>query len=225
MQELPARPPQTAARWVSIRRACEILGVNQATLRNWTDDGRVRAYLTPGGHRRYQERELQAMTERVAQRSDAPSLESLMLRSRERYESLARQCLGSSPWFQSFDADARLRFRILGNSMLHLLASFVMASSRHERQRCLQQGREVATQHGIESAELGLSLTQATEAFLLFRNPVLECVTRWVSAPQGHAQVGEVLKRVNYFMDQVLVTMAAAHERRRSAHTNTGQAS
>src|SRR3954468_24633215 len=41
--------------WIGMRRACEILGVNQSTLRAWTDGGRVPVFLTPGGHRRYRE--------------------------------------------------------------------------------------------------------------------------------------------------------------------------
>src|SRR5215207_10022011 len=46
--------------WIGMRRACEILGVNQSTLRAWTDSGRVPVFLTPGGHRRYREADLRA---------------------------------------------------------------------------------------------------------------------------------------------------------------------
>jgi len=38
---------------VSISAASHTLGVNEATLRQWTDDGKVKVYITPGGHRRY----------------------------------------------------------------------------------------------------------------------------------------------------------------------------
>src|SRR5690349_17707081 len=47
--------------WIGMRRACEILGVNQSTLRAWTDSGRVPVFLTPGGHRRYREADLRAL--------------------------------------------------------------------------------------------------------------------------------------------------------------------
>ncbi|HEY49917.1 MAG TPA: helix-turn-helix domain-containing protein, partial [Dehalococcoidia bacterium] len=38
---------------VTISEASHILGVSEAALRQWTDEGRIRAFITPGGHRRY----------------------------------------------------------------------------------------------------------------------------------------------------------------------------
>jgi hypothetical protein len=64
------------------------------------------------------------------------------------------------------------------------------------------------------ATRLGLSLADATEAFLHFRNPVLETVHQWLgsqSQPSRHAS--EMLGRVNQFMDQVLIVMTGAHER------------
>jgi hypothetical protein len=64
------------------------------------------------------------------------------------------------------------------------------------------------------ATRLGLTLAEATEAFLLFRNPVLETVHQWLGAQNPPPrQAGEMLGRVNQFMDQVLVAMTAAHER------------
>jgi hypothetical protein len=64
------------------------------------------------------------------------------------------------------------------------------------------------------STRLGLTLAEATEAFLLFRNPVLETVHQWLGAQsQPSRQQSEMLGRVNHFMDQVLIVMTGAHER------------
>jgi hypothetical protein len=53
----------------------------------------------------------------------------------------------------------------------------------------------------------------AMEAFLFFRNPVVESVTRWFGEhPQRGPRVAEALIRVNQFMDHVLLTMTKAHE-------------
>jgi len=38
---------------VSINRASEILGVSQKTIRLWEKEGKINAYYTPNGHRRY----------------------------------------------------------------------------------------------------------------------------------------------------------------------------
>src|SRR5581483_2188041 len=134
-----------AVRRVGIGRACEILGVNPATLRQWTDEGKVSAYVTPGGHRRYDERRL----------------------------------LEGEAWFHTFDAQARHQFRLLGNSMLHLLGAYVLADSADDRARSLARAREVASEHGAAAAAAGLSAREATRAFLQFRTPILETLAEW----------------------------------------------
>ena len=48
-------------RWVSLARACELLGVNESTVRRWADSGEIQVFRTPGGHRRFAEAELLAM--------------------------------------------------------------------------------------------------------------------------------------------------------------------
>jgi len=135
-----------------------------------------------------------------------------LLASHDRYELVARQAL-SSPWFQRFDADARRQFRLLGTSMLNLLTTYLVASSSTEREHALGRGRELAAEYGAMATRLGLSLAEATEAFLLFRNPVLETVHQWLSGQPPSRPAGEMLGRVNHFMDQVLIVMTSAHER------------
>lgn len=56
-------PEQSSSDWVSIGRAASLLGVNPATLRHWTTLGKLHAYRTPGGHRRYSAAELTAFAE------------------------------------------------------------------------------------------------------------------------------------------------------------------
>jgi hypothetical protein len=196
-----------------MRRACEILGVNQSTLRAWTDGGRVPVFLTPGGHRRYREADLRALLESGGHASSVEPLSAALLASHDRYEQVARQAL-SSPWFERFDVAARRQFRLLGTSMLNLLTTHLVATSPAERELALGRARELAAEYGEMATRLGLTLAEATEAFLLFRNPVLETVHQWLGtqAPPSR-QAGDMLGRVNQFMDQVLVAMTAAHER------------
>ena len=202
------------ARLISIRRAAEILGVNQATVRQWSDAGKLRAFTTPGGHRRFDEQELLTLSRGPAV-MPGPLLGEFLLGSRERYEALARRCTAESSWYQVFDDAARRRFRILGSSMLNLIGVF-LTGGRRERDRALEEGRDVAIEYGAEAARLGLNLPRATEAFLLFRTPVLESLNRWVSDRQPpRREADELLRRASYFMDQVLLSMAGTHEARR----------
>ena len=61
----PESPSQTAEPdWLTLGQAARYLGVAQSTIRKWSDDGRVRAFYTPGGHRRYRRADLDAFLER-----------------------------------------------------------------------------------------------------------------------------------------------------------------
>jgi excisionase family DNA binding protein len=49
---------------LTLGQAAKYLGVAQSTIRKWSDLGRVPAFYTPGGHRRYRRTDLDAFLER-----------------------------------------------------------------------------------------------------------------------------------------------------------------
>jgi excisionase family DNA binding protein len=49
--------------WLTLGQAAKYLGVAQSTIRKWSDQGRVPAFYTPGGHRRYRRRDLDVFLE------------------------------------------------------------------------------------------------------------------------------------------------------------------
>src|SRR5918997_3607744 len=53
---MPANEPD----WLTLGQAAKHLGVAQSTIRKWSDSGRVPAFYTPGGHRRYRRADLDA---------------------------------------------------------------------------------------------------------------------------------------------------------------------
>jgi excisionase family DNA binding protein len=204
-------PHQSSPRWLSIRRACDILGVNPATLRQWTAEGKVRAYVTPGGHRRYAEDMLLAMVERPAGAVAAVPPPPIFA-SHDQYAAVRRQ-LEAAPWFKSLDDAALQQYRILGNSMLHLVGSFAMAVSEDERVTSLEQGREVARAHATAALSAQMSVRDAMEAFLVFRAPIIDTLAEWSRLGSANSQhLAEMLKRVCLFMDEMLLAMVAAYE-------------
>jgi excisionase family DNA binding protein len=50
--------------WLTLGQAARFLGVAQSTIRKWSDNGRVPAFYTPGGHRRYRRSDLEAFLDR-----------------------------------------------------------------------------------------------------------------------------------------------------------------
>src|SRR5215218_2685914 len=57
---IPAGEPD----WLTLGQAAKYLGVAQSTIRKWSDQGRVPAFYTPGGHRRYRRVDLEQFLER-----------------------------------------------------------------------------------------------------------------------------------------------------------------
>jgi excisionase family DNA binding protein len=49
--------------WLTLGQAAKYLGVAQSTIRRWSDEGRVPAFYTPGGHRRYRQADLDRFLE------------------------------------------------------------------------------------------------------------------------------------------------------------------
>jgi len=50
--------------WLTLGQAAKYLGVAQSTMRKWSDVGRVSAFYTPGGHRRYRRSDLDQFLDR-----------------------------------------------------------------------------------------------------------------------------------------------------------------
>jgi excisionase family DNA binding protein len=58
------RAPTSEPDWLTLGQAAKFLGVAQSTIRKWSDQGRVPAFYTPGGHRRYRRGDLDDFLER-----------------------------------------------------------------------------------------------------------------------------------------------------------------
>src|ERR1051325_6277115 len=58
------RAPASEPDWLTLGQAAKFLGVAQSTIRKWSDLGRVPAFYTPGGHRRYKRADLEAFLDR-----------------------------------------------------------------------------------------------------------------------------------------------------------------
>ncbi len=58
--------------WLTLGQAARYLGVAQSTIRRWADDGRVRAFYTPGRHRRFRLADLEQLIEGSSPQPAAP---------------------------------------------------------------------------------------------------------------------------------------------------------
>ncbi len=64
--------------WLTLGQAADYLGIAQSTMRKWSDGGRVSAFYTPGGHRRYRLSDLDQFLQRSG-RSSSPAIDAPLI--------------------------------------------------------------------------------------------------------------------------------------------------
>jgi excisionase family DNA binding protein len=200
-------PVQNGAQWLSLREACGLLQVNQTTLRQWADQGHLRVYRTPGGHRRFSHDDVLALTRRggsapvPTSRDRKDKLEDSALRRIRR--GLHHQDVTSQPWYQSIQEDGRGRMRLFGRRLLSLLVNpATEGPQRRQRQEALAESHLLGQEYGAEMADRGVPLKDTIEAFIFFRTMVLDSTD-----PSAWGQMLELA-------DQVLLGMVEGYQRR-----------
>jgi excisionase family DNA binding protein len=216
-------------RWLSINEACAMLGVDQSTLRRWSDSGKVPVFRTPGGHRRYAEAELRSMVGASGRRLERPRIRQEMTdRSLSGFEENFWQGARARRWFRAFSPAKHDELRLLGRRLVDLAVRFASSPESADRSSLLDEGRQIGEQYGASGARAGLTSLEAVEAFLYFRSPVVRSVVGMIE-DQGLAmkRAARVFADIGQFMDQVLLAMVGAHEKTHQAlgfhlpHTTT----
>ena len=98
------------SQWLSLRDACRLLDVSNTTLRQWGDNGYLRVYRTPGGHRRFLRDDVESFTnapEKVQEQGREDAIEGSALRKIRR--SLGRNDVLQQPWYQSIEEEGKVR--------------------------------------------------------------------------------------------------------------------
>lgn len=197
-------------RWLSIDAACKILGVDQSTLRRWSDSGKVPVFRTPGGHRRYSEDDLRSFMQGEQRPRRRMSRQLLTNMSLSGYERDYLHEASTHSWYHSYDQHTLGELRPLGRQMVDLTVRYV--SGRGARDEILDRSRAIGRQYGYYSARVGLSTSDALEAFLFFRRPVIHAVIRYIEEESvGTRRAARIISELTDFMDQVLVSTITAH--------------
>ncbi|MBF8299229.1 MAG: helix-turn-helix protein [Dehalococcoidia bacterium] len=194
-------------RWLSLGRACEILGVNETTLRHWANTERIRTFRTPGGHRRFSREDLNALTQGPAKAatdaSNGSAPPSALERIRRR---IGRSKGGHDRWLQYFDDEGRARMRVLGRRLVTLAVEY--PSRRRRRADLQEEARHLGIDYGRELASRNVGLADAVSAFIFFRNSLHGAVGN--STETG--EKGNVLLSILEVEDLVLLGMATVYE-------------
>jgi excisionase family DNA binding protein len=199
--------------WLTIHDACALLGVDQTTLRRWSDAGRIPVFRTVGGHRRYAESDIRAMIEQGRQGSSARAA-SAAHEAPPPYQMEYLQGARDRQWFSAFEPESLDKLRTHGRELVELAMRYASTESDSpERARLVTEGQRIGVIYGQRSHAAGLTLGETVEAFLYFRFPVIFAAGNLIDRATVPAdRVTRVFADVSQFMDRVLLATVRARD-------------
>jgi len=196
---------------LSIGEASQNLGVSEATLRQWTDEGKIKAFITPGGHRRYSKAELKKF---IGAHSRTLSVKDLVVEIEEtkpQHREIARNSGGDASWYDQLRPESRKYLAEIGRELLNIIVKYITEPSKRETN--LEIARGIGTNYGETLAGLELTLTDAVGAYVTHRDPITQATTQIMNKKEAFTgRVVEAIPLVAKVMDEVLVSLVAAHQ-------------
>lgn len=209
-----ARDPSRRA-WMTIHEASAMIGVSPATLRRWSDSGKIKAFTTPGGHRRFSRVAVDGML--PAERRGRPKLE-MMGETPERMTRIYRRELHHAarwaPWIDALGEDDRTPLRDHGQRMAGALLNYFDATRSSTRSTALATAVDSAGTCGWIAGRIGLPMEATVEAFLQFRMPFIRELGG-IARRRGldTAETSLLLETATEAVDGLLMAAIRGHER------------
>jgi excisionase family DNA binding protein len=206
------RPP---ADRLALGEASRVLGVDPDTLRRWADEGRVPAFTTPGGHRRFERRTLERL---VTERRTGPGgalaglgatqdrLSAAFRRQYERPPAAAPDPRASIP-----QADHE-RFRESGRLLVDALVRRLDEADGEGAIEAERDALALAAGIGDRLARHGAPLPDAVAMFIAARQPFL-AELRAMARRRGvdAVRVNRLYDTATSLLDRLLLAFVEAH--------------
>lgn len=199
-------------KWLSLKQAADQLGIHPTTLRRWADQGDIPVYITPGGHRRFLESDVQAvlgggslnLQETKPERAWATRA---LLTTQERL----RDSHTGVRWLQAFDEDMRAEQRELGKHLLAVIMQHIALPDGDES--LLVEAEQIANRYAENCKQIGLSAAQGLEIIVFFRDNMTETALKM---PQV-ASIDEdnrlrLLRKLNQIFNLVQIKLVEAYQ-------------
>jgi excisionase family DNA binding protein len=196
---------------LTISEAAEILGVSEPALRTWTDEGQIKAFVTPGGHRRYLRSDLKKFIGLNQKRLDTKSLTEKLEGTASVHREIGAALAGSSNWRGQMDEATQHKFTALGRQLLTLLTQCLTKPSRPEE--TISGAKEIGRRYGELTRNLKMPLTASVKAFIQHRQPMLTATFEMMKKGEiTDRQAAEAIPLVDQAIDEALVALIAVHQ-------------
>ena len=201
---------------LSLGPASRLLGVDPDTLRRWADFGQIEVFTTPGGHRRFERRDLERLVESRRSSARARPLSTLgattdrLTRAYRRSYSTDGDDGGAR---QSVRAADREAFRTDGRGLVTSLLTYLDAVDPNDRDVAETAAATLVDDLARRLAGGGLSLTESVGLFVAARRPFLAelgIIAR--RRALGSDRVSALFEEASGLLDRLLIRLIATHQ-------------
>jgi excisionase family DNA binding protein len=206
--------PETSSAWLGLGQAALSLGVHPTTLRRWSDNGEIPVMLTPGGHRRFAVSDLKQFAEERKQLRVKSGLEQIwadhaLLNTRQAIVNGQGE-----PWLAIFSDAGRQEQRELGRRLMGVMLQYV--ALRQGGDDLLAEAQMIGRAYAENALGLGLSLVEALQAMLFFRDTLVEAAVQMPEAARVRPEANlKLVRRINQLLNVVHFAVAGTYEQAR----------
>jgi excisionase family DNA binding protein len=205
-------PTPAPEKWLTLVEAAGRLHVHPTTLRRWANNGDIPVMVTPGGHRRFAESDVNRFADARHSIYKPGRLEQMWVNqalAQTRKEMSARPT--DQPWLDKFDEDARKNHRLLGQRLMGLLLRFLTTDSEDES--LIEKARQIGDDYARSAQRVGLPLIDALRASMFFRDTLIATTHQMPDnmriRPESKMRL---LRRITTLLNTVQLAVAEAYD-------------
>ncbi|HSO28609.1 MAG TPA: helix-turn-helix domain-containing protein [Candidatus Sulfomarinibacteraceae bacterium] len=223
MAREPAPTAGTPPGWLPLGPASRVVGVDPDTLRRWADTGRVRAYSTPGGHRRFSRADLDRLV--AGRRPVARSLAALGATHDRVTRAYVRAYRDAAPVAPDLlRPETREALRAEGRRLVAVLLAYLDATRSGDRERWADEALSLIGDAGRRLAEAGADAREVVAIYLRARRPLLgELAALGRRRALDPTQLAGLYEQAIGLLDRLLLHIVEVHATVRS--TDEGRSS
>lgn len=197
--------------WVSLRRAADILGVHPATVRNWADKGELPTRRTPGGHRRFNKKDLTHYAQSQGELQPIEVRVIIQSALGQTRMQVSDGNLEDVQWYAAMSDQTRQQMRVSGRQLLEELRAYLGAGAPDKNlAKAITLGKDYASM----LSEEGMTLPDVMRGFFYFSDFIINSILTWseLAQPRSSSEWATLMRQVNTFINSMLLSIVEYYE-------------